>query len=83
PSQTVEGFYQNLSLLFQISRDNPSVSLRLPAPFSREPFLPYSPPPHNLFTNVKKSRQNDKTAGNQTKHPAPNVLNALLLSLLA
>ncbi|MFQ7514980.1 MAG: hypothetical protein ACLRMM_06010, partial [Ruminococcus callidus] len=47
--------------------------------FSREPFLPYSPPPHNLFTNVKKPRQNDKTAGNQTKHPAPNVLNALLL----
>jgi len=28
---------------------------------------------------VKKPRQNDKTAGNQTKHPAPNVLNALLL----
>ncbi|MFR4837065.1 hypothetical protein, partial [Ruminococcus callidus] len=42
-------------------------------------FLLYSPPPHNLFTNVKKPRQNDKTAGNQTKHPAPNVLNALLL----
>ena len=39
PAKLVEGFWCNLFLELQISRQNPSVSLRLPASFSREPNL--------------------------------------------
>jgi hypothetical protein len=39
PAQLVEEFQQNHFLKLQISQKNPSVSLRLPAPFSREPNL--------------------------------------------
>ena len=38
PAKLVEGFFCKIfCIMFQVIRKNPSVSLRLPAPFSREP----------------------------------------------